>query len=89
MMLSEQQCELARTMTGDDTDSAIIITQYSGMSSSDKSAAYQALDTVLKIHDIPFDEGIVQFKKDFANIASEYNISPAALFCVYMEMRNK
>lgn len=88
-MLSEQQCELARTLTGDKTESSVIMQQYATVSEANKLSAYQALDILLQEHNAPFDKGISYLQTDFANIAANYNISPSTLFCVYMEMKNR
>lgn len=74
-------------MTRDTATDAMIISEYSSMSSPDKQNAAREIDVLLKQHDMPFDKGIKVMQSDFSNIASKFNIHPATLFCVYMDFK--
>lgn len=89
MMLSAKQCELARVMTKDTTSDIQMNAEYQTMSDADKTIAADQIDSLLKEHNMPFDKGIDLLQDDFAKVASQFQISPATLFCVYMASKNK
>ncbi len=87
-MVSEQQCKLARTLTNDTTTDSIINSEYQMMTNTDKKAAAIVIDDLLRQHDMPLDKGLRIMFADFAKVAEQYHISPATLFCVYMDWKN-
>lgn len=88
-MLSSKQCEIARVMTSDKTNDEIINEEFLKMSEEDKLTAAIAVDKILKLHNMPFDKGYKIMTADFVHIATEFLISPATMFCVYMECKSK
>lgn len=84
-MLNNKQCELARVMTQDTTDNFQINNEFNTLNSSTKTNITSAIDELLKLHDMPIDKGFEVMKKDFIQIANEFSISPATLFCIYMD----
>ena len=88
-MLSSKQCELARTMTQDKTTDLQINQEFESMKPSDKILSAAVVEKLLQLHDMPFDKGFKFLVNDFTHIASEFYISPATLFCVYMENKSK
>ena len=83
--LSEKMCSVARLMTGCDTPTETINKEYNSISDTDKQQILQAIDNTVKKHDSPIDEGKKQLEVDFSIIASNFYISPATLFCLYMD----
>lgn len=86
-MLSSKQCELACKMTGVTVPDAQIISEYNSLQDCDKETASQEIDKLLVEHNQPFDIGIRLLQNDFANTAKKYSISPATLFCVYIDSK--
>lgn len=86
-MLSSKQCELACKMTGVTVPYAQIISEYSSLQDCDKETALQEINKLLVEHNQPFDTGILLLQHDFANTAKKYNITPATLFCIYMDSK--
>ena len=86
-MLNSKQCELACKMTGVTIPDAQIIMEYSSLQDCDKEAVLQEIDKLLVEHNQPFDIGIRLLQNDFVNKAKKYNITPATLFCVYMDSK--
>ena len=88
-MLSSKQCEIARVMTSDKTNDVKINEEFLKMSEEDKLTAAIAVDKILKLHNMPFDKGYKIMSNDFIHVAKEFFISPATMFCVYMECKSK
>lgn len=88
-MLNNTQCELARVMTQDTTDNFQINKEFNALNLSAKANIASAIDELLKLHDMPIDKGFEIMKKDFIQIANEFSISPATLFCIYMDNKTK
>lgn len=86
-MLSSKQFELARLMTHDTSSDLKIANELSTISLVSKASASLAIDNLLKAHDLPFYQGFQLMTKDFADIARQFSISPATLFCIYMESK--
>lgn len=86
-MLNSKQCELACKMTGVTIPDAQIIREYSSLQDCDKETALREINKLLVEHNQPFDTGIQFLQNDFANTAKKYNITPATLFCVYMDSK--
>lgn len=88
-MLSEKQCELARLLTQDTASDIQINSEYAVLLDETKTVAAQAIDELVKLHNMPFDKAVSVLAEDFKTISSQHGISPATLFCVYMEIKNK
>ena len=84
-MLNNVQCELARVMTQDTTDDSQINKEFNALNSVAKAHIASAIDNLLKLHDMPIDKGFEIMREDFIQIANEFSINPATLFCIYME----
>lgn len=84
-MLSSKQCEIARTMTQDTSSDTKINEEFKTMSPIDKLSASKSIDKLIQLHNMPIDKGFNILVDDFKRIANEFNITPATLFCVYME----
>lgn len=84
-MFSFKQCELARTMTKDTASDTQINKEYSLMNESTKISVINLIESMLPSHRVPFDKDFENFVKDFSRIATEFSVSPATVFCVYME----
>lgn len=88
-MFSKKQCDLARLMTQDETDDERINKEFSAIDTINREAATKEIDNLLKLHNMPFDKGIWLLQEDFSKISTKFDISPATLFCIYMELKNK
>lgn len=88
-MLSSRQCKLARLLTQDTTLDSQIIKEYISISADDKKSASKAIDNLLQLHDMSFDKGFGVMINDFKQIATDFNISPSTLFCIYMADKSK
>lgn len=86
-MLGIKQCEIARTMTKSTTSDSTINVEFNSMNLSDKITSANEIDALVKMHNLPFDKGFDIMVEDFNTIADKYSISPATLFCVYMESK--
>lgn len=86
-MFSQQQCEIARTLTKDDALNEQINSEYQTMTPTDKSNAAAQIDKLCKEHNDSFDKAFPVIANDFKEVANTYHISPATLFCVYMESK--
>lgn len=86
-MLSFKQCELARTMTKTTTSDTQINDEFKSINLTSKICASEKLDELLQLHNKPFDLGFNIMTEDFSAVAKEYGISPATLFCIYMESK--
>ena len=84
-MFSEKQCNIARLMTGADTPDEIISEEHAAMLGPNRNVAAMRIDQALSLYGKPFNQVWELALKDFREIASQYNISPATLFCVYLE----
>ena len=84
-MFSEIQCNIARLMTGTDTPDEMISEEHAAMLGSNRNVAAMRIDQAVASYGRPFNEIWEVALKDFREIASQYNISPATLFCVYLE----
>lgn len=85
-MLNSKMCSLARLFTGDSSSDEAINAEYIKMSLQDKKSAFELIHKISIKHDAPFDLGNRQMRIDFDVIANNYCVSPATLFCVYMEL---
>lgn len=83
-MPSSRQCKLARLLTQDTTLDSQINKEYISISADDKKSVSKTIDDLLQLHDMSFDKGFGIMINDFKQIVTDFNISPATLFCVYM-----
>ena len=88
-MTREQQCKLARMMTGCNASNNEIIDSVKSMNELYKEEASQVVDSLLLQHDLPFDKGYPLIKSDFSKVAQKYGVNAAALFWVYMEWKGQ
>ena len=86
-MLSFKQCELARIMTQTTISDVQINDEFKSTDLTTKICASKKLNELLQLHNESFDLGFSIMTEDFLAIAKEYNISPATLFCIYMESK--
>lgn len=86
-MLSFKQCELARTMTKTTISDVQINDEFKSINLTSKICASEKLEALLQLHNKPFDLGFNTMTEDFSAVAKEYGISPATLFCIYMESK--
>lgn len=86
-MFSQQQCEIARTLTKDNALDEQINSEYQTMTPADKVNSAMQIDKLCKDHNDSFDKALPVIAEDFKVIANTYHISPATLFCVYMESK--
>ena len=85
-MLNSKMCCLARLLTGDSSSDEAINAEYIKMPIQDKKSAFELIHKISIKHNAPFDLGNKQMRIDFDVIANNYCISPATLFCIYMEL---
>lgn len=88
-MLSHEQCELARIMTKDTTTDKQIQKEYNAFPVALRTEVSNRLDELAKAHDGRFDLAYPVFVQDAADTSKEYHLSPAALFCLYMNYRSQ
>jgi len=81
----EQQCEIARLMTGCKSSNDEILKNISCMSDLVKEEASLVVNRLLLRDNLPFDRAFPLVKYDFDKVAQKYKINSAALFWVYME----
>lgn len=84
-MFSEKQCNIARLMAGADTPDEIISEEHAAMLGPNRNVAAMRIDQAISLYGKPFSQVWELALKDFHEITSQYNISPATLFCVYLE----
>lgn len=88
-MLNNTQCELARVMTNNTATDEQINLEYASMNHDTMELAAKDIDELVKLHNMTIDKCLKTMLSDFANVANKYSISPATLFCVYMDFMNK
>lgn len=88
-MFGLKQCELARAMTNTTTSDDQINSEFEAISQSSKLAAFKEIEILLEQHNMPFDKGFKVMKKDFNDVSEKFLISPATLFCIYMDIKSK
>ena len=88
-MTKEQQCEIARVMTGSTTRDEEILHNVVKTNYLVKKEASGLVDKLLKKHNLPFDKAYPLVKEDFNRIAVKYDLDAAALFWIYMEWKGK
>lgn len=77
--------ELARIMTGSTLSDNALIKQVKSTSDLIRQLSSMEIDSLARKHNMPFDKGFPQMKKDFSLIASKYSLDPATLFWIYMD----
>lgn len=87
-MFSAVQCQAARLMTGTDTPDEQISQEYAAMLGANRGVAVMLLDNAVKQYGLPFEQAWEYARKDFSEIATKYNVSPATLLCLYIEWIN-
>lgn len=85
----QQQCDIARLMTGSTVSNQTILKGVKATNYLVKEEASRLVDKLLKKHNLPFDEAYLFVKDDFNKIAKKYDLDVAALFWIYMEWRSK
>ena len=88
-MLNFKQCELARTMTKDNTPDVQINREFSDITHTIRVSIAEDIDKFLKLHNMPIDKGFEVMVDDFDKVSQKYSISPATLFCIYMDVKSK
>lgn len=88
-MPNKTQCELARVMTNDAADDELINREYELLDQNTRAQAAVDIDELIKKHNMPIDKALKIMFNDFADVAEKYTISPATLFCVYMDFKSK
>ncbi len=81
----EQQCEIARLMTGCRSSNDEILKSVISMNELVKEEACLVVNRLVLRDNLPFDKAFPLVKSDFEKVARKYKINPAALFWVYME----
>lgn len=89
LMTKEQQCEIARLMTGSTVSDEIILRNVENTHYLIKKEASSLVDKLIQKHDLPFDKAYPIVKDDFNRIAVRYDLDVAALFWIYMEWKGK
>lgn len=88
-MTKEQQCEIARLMTGSTVSDEKILHNVLTTNYLVKEEASGLVDKLIQIHNLPFDKAYPLVKDDFNRIAKKYDLDVAALFWIYMEWKGK
>ncbi len=85
----EQQCEIARQMTGCKSSNEEILKNIRTMNELVKEEASILVNRLLLRDNLPFDKAFLLAKSDFNKVAQKYKINSAALFWVYMEWKGR
>lgn len=88
-MTVEQQCEIARQMTGCKSSNDEILKNFRSMNELVKEEASLVVNRLLLRDNLPFDKAFPLVKSDFDKVAQKYKINSAALFWVYMEWKGR
>ena len=88
-MTIEQQCEMARQMTGCKSTNNEILKSIKSMNELVKEEASLVVNKLLLRDNLPFDKAFSLVKSDFEKVAQKYRINSAALFWVYMEWKGR
>ena len=88
-MTIEQQCKIARQITGCKSSNDEILTNISSMNELIKEEASLVVDRLLLRDNLPFDKAFPLVRSDFDKVAQKYTINSAALFWVYMEWKGR
>ncbi len=88
-MPSENQCEIARQITGSNTSSIDINTQCRTISSADRFLLPKTIKKFLKTKNVPVEGGWKVYKDDLDGIALDYLVSSAAAYCIYKDWQKK
>lgn len=88
-MTIDQQCEIARVMTGSNYSNDEILKNIRTMNELVKEEASVSINQLLLRDNLPFDKAFPLVKADFKKVAQKYKINPAALFWVYMEWKGR
>lgn len=86
-MLVHEQCEIARVMTKDTVTDDQIRAEYDAFPVSSKPEVNNRIGALIKAHNGSFDVAYPIIAQDFLRIGQEYHVSPATLFCIYMERK--
>ena len=84
-MFSSRECQMARLMTGSDATDDQISQEYAAMLGSNRRVAALRLDEAVRRCGLPFEQAWERALKDFRELAAQYRVSPATLFCLYLE----
>lgn len=87
LLTVEQQCEIARLMTGCKSSNDEILRNIKSMNELIKEEASLVVNRLLRHDSLPFDKAYPLVKSDFEKVAEKYKINTAALFWVYMEWK--
>lgn len=85
----EQQCEIARLMTGCRSSDDEILKNIISMNELVKEEASLVVNRLLLRDNLPFNKAFPLVKSDFEKVAQKYKINSAALFWVYMEWKGR
>ncbi len=85
----DQQCEIARQMTGCKSSNDEILKNIRSMNELVKEEASLVVNRLLLRDNLPFDIAFPLVKSDFEKVAQKYKINSAALFWVYMEWKGR
>lgn len=88
-MTVDQQCEIARQMTGCKSSNDEILKSIKSMNELVKEEASLVVNKLLLRDNLPFDRAFPLVKSDFEKVAKKYKINSAALFWVYMEWKGR
>ena len=88
-MTAEQQCEIARQMTGCTSSNDEILRSIRSMNELVKEEASLVVNRLILRDNLPFDRAFPLVKSDFEKVAQKYRINSAALFWVYMECKGR
>lgn len=72
-------------MTGSDATDEQISQEYAAMLGPNRNVAALRLDGAVRQYGLPFDQVWERALKDFRELAAQYRVSPATLFCLYLE----
>ncbi len=87
-MPSEKQCDTARQITGSNTPSIDINTQYRTISASDKFLLSHAIEKFLKANNVPVEGGWIVYRDQLDGIALDFLVSSATAYCIYKDWKS-
>ena len=86
-MTIDQQCEIAKQMTGCKSSNDEILKNIRTIDNLTKTEASLIINKLLLRDNLPFDQAFPLVKSDFMKVAEKYEINSAALFWIYMEWK--
>lgn len=84
-MTREQQAEVARSMTGSQMSTHVIVANVLSFDPVKKATLCPEIHRMVKDNNIPFDKAFPLIKDGFNEIAQNNSIDPSVLFWVYMD----